>query len=79
VPLATESIAFPGISDTLSDTTVCRYYLENDVKCRECHGIGFVIIGFSDGDQKNGKAKPPHIVVELRADLLVHEATSRKA
>lgn len=68
-----------GTPKTHTDVAVCRHSFKNDPKGRKGQGIGFEVIRFGNGYEKNGEGEPPNIVTELRAKLLVNETGVRKA
>lgn len=78
MPRATEREALTGESNRHTNTAVRRDTFKYDVEGRECQGISFEVIGFRDSYEKYSEGKPPNVVVELSAKLVVDEATPSK-
>lgn len=78
MPLTREGIAFSGKAHGFTDAAIGRYHLEDDVEGGEGQGMGLVIVRFGDSDEEDGEAKPPHVVIELGAKLLVHKSRAGK-
>lgn len=77
-PFPAERIVFAGVSNTHTYIAISGHNLENYVKGGKSQGLWAVMIRLGNTDEKDGKAKPPYIVAQLDAELLVIELTAGK-
>lgn len=69
-PAATEAIIIVGYAETDAHTTIGRDDLEDDVEDRKGGGSALKLRRLHDHHEQDGQHDAPHIMRELRSELL---------